>query len=447
MTTTATHSHAQLLRVLGLAFGLAAVVGGMVGQGILRTPGIVAGAVASPELIMALWVAGALVAGLNALAYVELGTAIPCAGGPYDFARRAFGSGAGLAVGWAGWLVLIIANAYLATVVAEFLHRLGVWPNVGTPVIAVLVLALFWIVNWTGTRISGASQILFSAIKGVVLLGFVVLLFGHPGSSAAGPQVGPAGTVVGIAAIAAAMRVILSTYNGWQDAVYFCEELQNPERTLPRSMAIGIAGVAVLYVLVNAALLHVLAPAQMATSNLAAADAARVVLGSNGEIALTVFGVLSVAAITNLMTMKSARLSFALARQQLLPAKLTHVAASGTPRPALTTSVLLSGAFAATGTYEALVATSVALTVSMFIVVNAAAIQLRRKQPDLARPFRMPLFPIPAVLAIGVNSALLAALIYDDPLHSLEGFALVAAIALLYSIFGQSRKGAAAAAA
>lgn len=447
MTTTATHSHAQLLRVLGLAFGLAAVVGGMVGQGILRTPGIVAGAVHSPELIMTLWVAGALVAGLNALAYVELGTAIPCAGGPYDFARRAFGSVAGLAVGWAGWLVLIIANAYLATVVAEFLHRLGVWPNIGTPIIAVFVLALFWGVNWTGTRISGASQIFFSAIKGVVLLGFVVLLFAHPGSAGPTTPMEGAGAAVGVAAIAAAMRVILSTYNGWQDAVYFCEELQNPERTLPRSMAIGIGGVALLYVLVNAALLHVLAPAQMASSTLPAADAARVVLGGNGEFALTVFGVLSVAAITNLMTMKSARLSFALARQQLLPAKLTHVATSGTPRPALTTSVLLSAAFAATGTYETLVATSVALTVSMFIIVNAAAIRLRRKEPELQRPFRMPLFPIPAVLAIGVNSALLAALIYDDPLHSLEGFALVAVIALLYSILGQSRKRAAAAAA
>jgi APA family basic amino acid/polyamine antiporter len=302
-------------------------------------------------------------------------------------------------------------------------------------------------VNWTGTRISGASQIFFSAIKGVVLLGFVVLLFAHPGSAGPTTPIEGAGAAVGVAAIAAAMRVILSTYNGWQDAVYFCEELQNPERTLPRSMAIGIGGVALLYVLVNAALLHVLAPAQMASSTLPAADAARVVLGGNGEFALTVFGVLSVAAITNLMTMKSARLSFALARQQLLPAKLTHVATSGTPRPALTTSVLLSAAFAATGTYETLVATSVALTVSMFIIVNAAAIRLRRKEPELQRPFRMPLVPIPAVLAIGVNSALLAALIYDDPLHSLEGFALVAVIALLYSILGQSRKRAAAAAA
>ena len=95
----------KLLRVLGLAFGLAAVVGSMVGQGILRTPGIVAGAVHSQGLILLLWLAGAMVVAVSAVAYLELGTAIPCVGGPYDFVRRAFGNLAGVATGWACWLI------------------------------------------------------------------------------------------------------------------------------------------------------------------------------------------------------------------------------------------------------------------------------------------------------------------------------------------------------
>ena len=80
MASTQSHPQRKLLRVLGLAFGLAAVVGGMVGQGILRTPGIVAGAAHSPELILLLWLAGALIVAISAVAYIELGTAIPCAG-------------------------------------------------------------------------------------------------------------------------------------------------------------------------------------------------------------------------------------------------------------------------------------------------------------------------------------------------------------------------------
>lgn len=343
----ASECQGKLLRVLGLTFGLAAVVGGMVGQGILRTPGIVAGAVHSPELILSLWFAGAFVVAVSAVAYVELGTAIPCAGGPYDFVRRAFGNLAGVVTGWTCWLIMILGPSYLAIVVAEYLHRLGVWPEASTSLIAVGVLALFWAVNWTGTRFSGASQILFSTAKGVILIAFVALLFAQPGRSV---ELTETQGVVGIAAFAVAMRVIIGTYNGWQDAVFFCEEMERPERTLPRSMAIGVAAVTLLYLLINFALLRVLTPAQMAASNLPGADAAQVALGARGEIAFTLFGVLSVAAITNLVIMKASRVAFALAREGHLPIAISRVSASGTPRWALTTTVLLSAVFAATGT-------------------------------------------------------------------------------------------------
>jgi amino acid transporter len=100
---------------------------------------------------------------------------------------------------------------------------------------------------------------------------------------------------VGLAAIAIAMRAIVNTYGGWEDVVHFGEEMHKPERTLPRSMMIGIVSVAVVYLLVNLALLHVLALAEIARSNLPAADAARVALGSFGDSAFTVFGIVSVA--------------------------------------------------------------------------------------------------------------------------------------------------------
>jgi APA family basic amino acid/polyamine antiporter len=438
MVTRAVHPCGTLLRVLGLAFGLATVVGGMVGQGILRTPGIVAGAVHSPALILLLWFTGAVVVAVTAVAYMELGTAIPSAGGPYDYLRRAFGELAGIAAGWTCWLILVLAAGYLAIVVAEFLHRLGVWSHTSTGVIAVAILALFWAVNWTGTRFSGASQILFSTAKGVVLIAFVALLMAQP-VKAAQPQAIEG--VVGIAAFAAAMRVIISTYNGWQDTVFLCEELERPERTLPRAMVIGVVSVTTLYLLVNVALLHVLTPAQMASSNLPAADATQLVLGADGERAFTMFGVLSVAAITNLVIMKASRIAFALAREGHLPTGLCQVAKAGTPRVALTTTVLLSAGFAATGTYEALMATNVPLNVALFVGVNMAAIRLRQKEPDLLRPYRIPLYPLPVLLAVAINTTLLAALIYEDPLHSLEGFALLAAIVGVYAVIGPSRKG------
>lgn len=423
-------SHNNLLRVLGLIFGVAVVVGGMVGQGILRTPGIVAGAVHSPEIILLLWVVGAALVALSAFAYVELGAAIPSAGGPYDFVRRGFGPLAGVIAGWGVWFVQVTLEAFLAIVVAEFLHRAGVLPNVGTPVLAVGVIALFWLVNWTGTRISGGSQVVFSSFKGAALIALVILLFAQPASQQA---VVPPGDIIGFAGIVVAMRAIINTYDGWQDIVLFSEEVQRPERTLPRAMATGILSVAVLYVFVNMALLHVLSPADMASSTLPAADAAKLALGATGDIALTLFGVVSVAAITNLAVMKSARIAFALARAGHLPARFSQVAAAGTPRSALTVSSILAAAFAATGTYATVVAMNVAMMVALVVVVNIAAIRLRSLEPDLPRPFRIPLYPLPAFAAVGLNLALLAALVFEDPVHSLGGFAFLAIVGVVYA--------------
>jgi len=423
-------SHSKLLRVLGLIFGVAVVVGGMVGQGILRTPGIVASAVHSPESILLLWIVGAGLAAISALAYVELGTAIPRAGGPYDFVRHAFGPLAGVIAGWGQWFVVVTQEAFLAIVVAEFLHRVGVWPSVGSSLLAVGILAVFWLVNWTGTRISGGSQIAFSAIKGAALIALVVLLFAQP--AAQQPAVTPA-EGIGLAGIVVAMRAIINTYDGWQEFVLFGEEVERPERTLPRAMATGILSVAVLYVLVNMALLHVLSPADMANSTLPAADAVKLALGPTGDLALTLFGVVSVAAITNLTVMKSARITFALARAGHLPAKLSEVASTGTPRSALTVSSVLAAAFAATGTYATVVAVNVAMTVALVVVVNMAAVRLRSTEPNLPRPFRMPVYPLPAIAAVGLNLALLAALVVEDSMHSLGGFAFLAVIGAVYA--------------
>ncbi len=115
----------------------------MVGQGILRTPGIVAGAVHSPSLILLLWGAGAQWWPSVRLPILSSERRIPSAGGPYDYVRRAFGDLAGVTTGWACWVMLIWRMPYLAMVVAEFLQRLGVLAGVSTSLMAVAVLALF----------------------------------------------------------------------------------------------------------------------------------------------------------------------------------------------------------------------------------------------------------------------------------------------------------------
>ena len=116
----------ELLRVLGLGFAVAVVVGGAIGQGILRQPGIVAGALPDRNLILTFWIVGGLLAAIDAFALVELGTSVPRSGGPYALAARAFGPFGGTMIGWTDWVNGVVTIAFLSVVVAEYAQRLGV---------------------------------------------------------------------------------------------------------------------------------------------------------------------------------------------------------------------------------------------------------------------------------------------------------------------------------
>ncbi len=422
---------AHLLRVLGLAFGLATVVGGVVGQGIFRTPGIVAGALPNEILILAFWLVGGALAAMTAFALVELATSIPRAGGPYTFASRAFSPFAGTLTGWIDWLAGIVAIAYFAVVFAEYLQRLGLLVAVPVAVLAVTLIVAITAINWMGTRASGISQTIGSALKGLGLLLLVGLLFAAPEAPATATASSASPQPLTLAAVALALRAIVLTYGGWNAAAYFSEEIRAPERNMARSVFGGIALVTALYVLVNAAMLHVLSPEQIATSKLPA-EALGMVLGSRADLMVNMLALVSVAAIANLHAMFLSRVGFAMARNGVLPALFARVSPTGTPQVALVVTTFIAAVFAASGSYEQLIAIAFPLTISIDIGVNSAAIAMRLREPDLARPFRMPLFPLPAVLGLILSVLLLGAVIYEDPFNSLLGLVTIAVIGLIY---------------
>ncbi len=442
MRSTEDRRLGHLLRILGLAFGLAVVVGGVIGQGILRTPGIVAGAVPDPSLILLLWAIGGTLILIDACSLVELGASIPCAGGPYALAARAYGPVGGTVVGWADWIINTLVIAFVSVVFGEYCQRLGIAPAIPIWGWSVALIAACWAINWTGTRLSGASQTLFSAAKGLVLIGLVaaLLLFGEaPAANEAAATAIPVAPAVGAAALLIAMRAVVNTYAGWHASVYFGEEIVATDRNIARSTFGGIMLVTILYVAVNAAMLHVLTPAQMAASELPAADAAARVFGASGGTLMTVIALLSLAAIANLYLMMVSRTGFAMARDGVLPAMLARTSASGTPRQALTAAALFAAGFAVSGTYGELLSINVPLTVATIASLDLAAIVMRRREPDLPRPFRMPLFPLPSLAGLALNLALLAAMVVDDPKHSAIGIGAAAVLGLGYALFGRFR--------
>lgn len=419
--------YSHLRRVLGLAFGIAVVVGGTIGQGILRSPGLVAQGVPDATFMLFLWVAGGLIALIDAMSTVELAASIPVAGGPYAFTKRAFGQMTGLAVGLTDWLGNLAGIAYVSVVFAEYVHRLGFLTGISLGMIAAALPIVMAAIQWFGTRVAGKSQEIGSALKALILLGLIVALLVSPrGEPVVAPShLSPTFTFVGAIA---AIRAIYGTYYGWNGAVYFSEEVRDPGHSIARATFSGILVVTGIYTLIVLSCLHVLTIPEMAASNLVVADAAARVFGSAADTVVTIVSLISLAAVANVIVMMIPRVLFAIARDADDFPGLSHVAENGTPRVALVVTVALSSLLATIGAYDILLTLSVSLLAAMSLCINLAAITMRLREPELARPYRMPLFPLPAVFAMIVNAGLLWAFVYEDPTTSLLAFMLLAAI-------------------
>lgn len=434
--------HRPLSRVLGVVFSLAVVVGGVIGSGILRTPGIVAKGLHSEPAILLFWAIGGVVAAVSAMPLVEAGASVPKAGGSYPIAARAFGPGVGLVTGWLTWLQYMGSNAFIAVAFAEFVHRLGLAGAIPKGALACALLVVCAGLNLSGTRVSGGSQSLASAIKGVALLAFIAVLFAAPRGSGAAHAVATPGLAgwASLGAVIMAVRVIYQTYAGWDAAIYFSEEVTRPENSVARATFGGIALVTVIYVLTNAAILHVLPPSAVAGSELAAADAARVALGPLADTVITALGVFSTAAIVNLQFMVAPRITWRMARDGLLPAPLGAVAANGAPWIGV---LLMSAgclALAATGSYEQLVRIYAPWSIGSIFMICLSAVRLRYTEPDLPRPYRMPFFPWVGIAGAALQGALIALVVADDPREGALSLLVALAPLPLYFAF-KARRG------
>jgi APA family basic amino acid/polyamine antiporter len=163
------------------------------------------------------------------------------------------------------------------------------------------------------------------------------------------------------------------------------------------------------------------------------------VLGPDADLAVNVLALVAVAAIANLYPMATSRVAYSMARDGVLPAALARVSASGTPRTALVATGAVALLLATSGTYEQLLAMAAPVTILVDVAVILAALRLRRTEPELPRPFRMPLFPATPLLALALNVALLVAVVWEDPVYSLLGVGLVAAISGAQRALGRSR--------
>lgn len=438
-----------LLRVLGLAFGLAVVIGNTIGMGILRTPGEVAGHLPSAPLFLGVWIAGAAYALVGAVCLAELGAMRPRSGGLYPLARHGVGPFPAFVVGWTDWLSTCGSMAAVAIVLGEYAGPL-IAPLAGRETLtAAGVVSAFALLQWRGIRIGDAAQRATSLIKAVALivLALLAIVFG-PGAATSGAAVAaqstapPAALPTGLllaAAIVVSLQSAIYTYDGWTGPLYFAEEVRDPGRDLPRAMIGGVLLVLVIYLVLNVAFLRVIPIEQMAGDPFVAATAAARLFGPAGDTVLRVLMIISLVAAVNALQLMACRVPYALSRDALLPRVLGRVNAGGTPVPALLLSTAVALVFIATNTFDTALAMLAFFFVANYAICFGVLFVLRRREPTAPRPFRVPLYPWLPALALLVSLAFLLAAILGDRANSVRALVVLAISLPVYLVVRKRR--------
>jgi APA family basic amino acid/polyamine antiporter len=429
--------HNRLLRILGVTFGVAVTIGGMIGLGILRTPGSVAAGLHSVWLILLVWLLGGIYSLFATVAAAELGTALPKDGGWYVFARRAFGEYAGFAVGWMDWTGYPTGYALGSLVSAEYVAVLFPGAAGWKAIIAIAILLGLGLVNLLGLKVGSRLQEVTSFGKALILLILIAAAFLMGGSSTAqttSTATSPTVTTGFLAAFVIAMQGVIYTYDGWYAAIYFSEENKSPGISLPKSMVSAVVLVAVIYLLINAALLYVLPLERLAASELPVADVADVAFGPNGKIVMTVFAIVALLSILNSNLMAGPRIIFAMARDGLFFKKAAEVNEGGTPAVALGTSILFGVPLILLGSFDTLLAINAFTFILLYLSGFVALIVLRRREPDLERPFRAWGYPWTTIVVIIGSVAFLIGAVLGDTINALYALMLIAASYPLYLI-------------
>ncbi len=433
METRTQPEEGSALRVLGLAFGLAVTVGETIGVGIFRAPGMVAGHLDRFWPVVAVWVAGGVfgLLGVNALA--ELGTLMPRSGGPYVFVRRALGEYPGFVVGWSDWLRACGTTAAVAIVIGEYTGLLIARLSGDGPMVAIIAILLFTVLQWRGVRSGARTQIVTSVIKVVALavLAGACFFAGNRNVTTSALELDSGASLM--SGFVFALGAVIVTYDGWSSPVYFAGETRDPGRVIPRAMFGGLLLVIVCYLILNVAFLRVVPLGTMAGQKLAAGVVAEQIFGPSGHTILRWVSIAALLSAVSSNLLLAPRVLRAMSADGLFSRHAADLNPGGTPTVALFLSSGLAVLFVLSGTFEQVLAVLVFFFVGTYALSFLSLFVLRRTSPDSERPWRAWGHPWTTLLAlIGACSYLAAAMMHDVMSAMVAAFLLAVSVPVFF---------------
>lgn len=446
----------ELARDLGVSHAAAIVVGTIIGSGIFLVPAEMMQAVGSAKLVYLAWLVGGLLSFFGALTYAELGAMKPQAGGEYIYVRDGYGPLAGFLYAWT-WFV-IAKPASIATVTTGLVRILGTFsvfaffsdsvvnhPFVVTygQLVAIAATILISWLNYIGIRRAGEFQLIFTLLKVAIILVIVVIGFSYRAGSWSHFASHFAGAKGGLAGFMAALVAALWAYDGWNDLNMVAGEVRQPERNIPIGLIAGVATVAVLYMLVNAAVQFVLPAEAIAASARPASDAIGLVWGSLGAGLVSIAMAISMLVTLNGTIMSGARVPFAVARDRYFFSALAEVHPRfHTPSVALIVQATLAIALLLFGgSFRQLFSLAIFAEWLFYMIAASTVFIFRRREPQTARPYRVWGYPLIPTLFV-LSSALLLYYTFSENLrNSLYGSAVILMGTPIFFAFARRKAG------
>jgi APA family basic amino acid/polyamine antiporter len=424
----------DLPRSLGMLDATAIVIGIVIGSGIFVLPNLIARSLPSAPAILTVWVVAGLLSFFGALAYAELGAMLPATGGQYVYLREAYGPLCAFVCGWTFMLaVLAGGSAWLAVTFSIYAGYFFPLTAAAAKALSIALIAALSAVNYVGVQEGAWVQRTFTGLKiaGLLVLIGAGLLSPHTAAPAAA-------TPLPAMHFGVAMAACLMAYNGWSYVSFVAGEVRDPQKNLLHSLVLGMAAVVVLYVSANIAYLKVMTVAQIAATDRAGADLATRTMGPSGGTFVSVIVLLSIIGAVNGCILTGARIPFAQARDRLFFARFGEVHPRfQTPGFAILCNGIWTAILILTGSYETLYSYSILAAWIFYTMSVGAVFVLRRKLPNVQRPYRMWGYPYTLWLFVAVSVWFMADALVTQTQPSLMAFVIVAAGVVAYRMWSR----------
>lgn len=459
----------QLKKSLSLIAAVMAVAGSMIGSGIFRKPSTMTEQLMSPELLIIVWIAAGLITFIGALSNAEVAGMIEATGGQYVYFRKMYGEFTSFIYGWSVLSVIQTGSqAAIAYVFGEYLcyfikfpplpesissftlfmplvgniHPFAEW---GPKLLAILCILFLSGINYIGVYFGGLVQTIVTFVKiGVMIfLSLALFIFGDGSLSnlSSGFSISPETSANLVALIGLSLSGAFWAYDGWNNVTFISGEVKNPQRNIPLSLLYGTLIVIIVYVLINLAYLYVMPIEEIANSPLVAAAAAEKIFGKNGGAIISIAVIISTFGAANGSLMASARVPFAMAREKMFFNYLGKVHPRfATPHTSLVVQGIVSSLLVLSGSFDTITDYVIFATWFFYMLTAFGVIVLRKKMPDVPRPYKVIGYPYTIWFFVIFSFVFLVNSIISDSENAAMGMLLIMTGLPLYFFWKYFRK-------